>query len=262
MENILNKEYFHFGTNNIRKELWLNLYMQKEFTNYSKPLGGLWCSKQNDYNFCEWLIYKEDTIPHDYEIYVGDQKSCLVKFKNDSKILSISNTNDYKNLKDSGMVVKLDEPIQIYGLYDYMIVEELPNYEKIKEFYDLLYVNPHSDKSLYQYSVDTILAIKSTSVEYYKPLECDYYGRKITSIGNKEQIKDVNKEYLELLKYLKELLTNTNSYNFKEILDSLINNENILKLLPDNIDKKHALGVAIINTYNKIQDEKKLVLHN
>lgn len=270
MNNLLDVEYFHFGTNNIRKELWLNLYMINEKYNYSKPLGGLWCSNQNAYNFCDWLTYKEEEEekPYDYDIYVGNKTSSLVKFRDNVKLLSINNKNDFKNLKDSGMTVKLDTPIKMYGLLDYEYIYELPDYNKIKKLYDLLYINSYADRSLNQYSVNTMLAINPNTIEYFKPINCDYYTKEIISIGEKEYIKDLDSNYLELLKYLKEYLlklnydTKNNLLNAKEIADTLLDNKDITDRLPNDIDKKHALGVAITNINNDLQEEKKLVLHN
>lgn len=264
MENMLDKEYFHFGTDNIRRELWLDLYMQNNYTNYSKPLGGLWCSPINNYNFCDWLIYKEEEMPYDYDTYVSNRKSCLVKFKDNKKLLAINTKNDFKNLKDSGMTITLDTPIRIFKIYDYIYIKELPDYEKINSYYDLLYISPFADETLYQYSVNTMLALKIDSIEYYKPIDCDYYSKKIDSIGEKHFIKGLSNDYIKLLKYLKELLTNysISSFNKNELLKKLLCDEYVKSLLPNDIDNEHMLGVAIINSFNKIQNEKKLNLHN
>ena len=48
----------------------------------------------------------------------------------------------------------------------------------------------------------------------------------------------------------------------KKLLKLTLNDKDIIKLIPYNIDKEHALRVAIMNVYNQIRDEKKLVLHN
>lgn len=270
METILDKEYFHFGTKDIRKELWLNLYMQRKYTNYSKPLGGLWCSKQNEYTLSEWLMYIEDLSEtregYNYDDYVHGKDSSLVKFKPTSKLLEIKNSNDFKNLEDSGYMKTLKEPISIYNRIDYMYIYKIPDYEKIKTIYDLLYINSYADKSLYQYSVDTLLAINPNSIEYFKPLICDYTNKKIISIGDKQNIKEMNSSYLVLLKYIKELVKkefNDDLYVMRnKLFKLLLNDKNITNLIPNNIDKSHALGVAITNSYNELQDEKKLILHN
>ena len=274
MESLLEKEYFHFGTDNIRKELWLNLYMQTTYYNYSKPVGGLWCSKQNDYILCDWLLYIEDMSQtrhgYNYDDYVYNKKSSLIKFKNDAKLLTISNENDFKNLKDSGLIKKLEEPIRISNRFDFIYVYELPDYEKIKKIYDLLYVDTFTDKSLYQYSVDTMLAINSDAIEYYRPLKCDYIERQILSIGDKCTIADPSQDYSLLLKYLREIIiSKVKQFNDnelyeikKKLLKLTLNDKDIIKLIPYNIDKEHALRVAIMNVYNQIRDEKKLVLHN
>lgn len=56
--------------------------------------------------------------------------------------------------------------------------------------------------------------------------------------------------------------TKNNLLNAKEIADTLLDNKDITDRLPNDIDKKHALGVAITNINNDLQEEKKLVLHN
>lgn len=273
MENMLDKEYFHFGNNKIRLELWLNLYMQKKYNNYAKPLGGLWCSMQNDYILCDWLLYIEEMSQYgyiySYEDYVYDKNSSLIKFKNNSKILSINDKNDFKNLKDSGLTLKLDEPMRISNEVNFIYFQELPDYEKLKKMYDLLYVNPYADDSLNQYSINTMLVINPDAIEYYKPLKCDYYNRKIIDIGKKQTISNLSSEYIQLLKYIKNLIIiktkqfDKDLYELKkELITHLMSNKNITNLIPNDIDKKQALGVAIINMYNEIQDEKKLILHN
>ena len=274
MNNLLEKEYFHFGTDKIKRELWLNLYMQTKYSNYSKPIGGLWCSKQNKYILCDWLLYIEDMRKsrqdHNYDDYVRNKKSSLIKFKEDAKLLTISNKNDFKNLKDSGLIKKLKEPIRIFDIFDFIYITEIPDYEKIKKLYDLLYVDTFTDKSLYQYSVNTMLAINPDAIEYYKPLKCDYTERRIIEIGDKYTIGKLSNDYSLLLKHIKEIIISKAKYfndndlyeMRKELLKLLLNDKNIIKLIPSDIDKDHALKVAIVNAYNEIQDEKKLILHN
>ena len=207
---------------------------------------------------------------YNYDDYVYNKKSSLIKFKNDAKLLTISNENDFKNLKDSGLIKKLEEPIRISNRFDFIYVYELPDYEKIKKIYDLLYVDTFTDKSLYQYSVDTMLAINSDAIEYYRPLKCDYIERQILSIGDKCTIADPSQDYSLLLKYLREIIiSKVKQFNDnelyeikKKLLKLTLNDKDIIKLIPYNIDKEHALRVAIMNVYNQIRDEKKLVLHN
>lgn len=273
MKELLNKEYFHFGTDKIKRELWLNLHILTKYPNYMKPLGGLWCSNQNNYILCDWLMYIEDMSElkdgYDYDDYVCNKNSSLIKFKNNAKLLTINNKNDFKNLRDSGLIKKLKVPIRICNDFDFIYVDEIPDYEKIKKLYDLLYVNSYADKSLYQYSIITMLAINPDVIEYYKPLKCDYLERKIIEVGEKETINDLSSNYLLLVKFIRQLIVNdmnilnNDIYEVrKQMINELMTNKNIINLIPNDIDKKHALEVAIINTYNEIRDEKKLVLHN
>ena len=132
MSLLLDDEYFHFGTDILYKELWGKIQMIHK-SNYTKPIGGLWTSPVNSYYLCDWLRYREFRDRYNFDLFVANQKSSLVKFKSDAKLLNISTENDFKNLKDSGFVITLDEHIKLYTC-DKPIFE-LPDYEKISEYF-------------------------------------------------------------------------------------------------------------------------------
>ena len=115
-----------------------------------------------------------------------------------------------------------------------------------------------------------MLAINPDAIEYYRPLKCDYIERQILNIGDKCTIADPSQDYSLLLKYLREIIISKVKYFNdnelyeikKKLLKLILDDKDIIKLIPYNIDKEHALRVAIMNVYNEIRDEKKLVLHN
>ena len=146
MENLLKKEYLHLGTDHIYKELWQNIQMDQIYP-LSKPYGGIWAShtRFDDNRICDWIDYLADD---DYELErLKYQKSCLIKFKENIRFLQVNDSNDFKNLKESGFTKSVTSKL-IDLNYN---VEDIPYYEKISEFYDLLYVNPNANPSLKKY---------------------------------------------------------------------------------------------------------------
>lgn len=261
MADLLKNEYVHFGSKDIRSELWLNVQMQKQNFNYSKPIGGLWCSKSNEYGICDWLFYKNDTKEEEYPYYVSNKGSCYIKFKDNSKILSLETRSDYLNLKESGMILKLSQPIKIYGRFDYEYLDEIPNYEKIRDYYDVLYVDPYIDKVFLQYSIETILSLKEEAIEYYKPIEANYINHSIISVGDKKSVIPKSKEYINFVKEIQLLFNNIKYKNYDDMItvlynlrDSIFNEFSDKKTLEEiNItnvkgaDKKHLLYVVVNN---------------
>lgn len=261
MSLLLDDEYFHFGTDILYKELWGKIQMIHK-SNYTKPIGGLWTSPVNSYYLCDWLRYREFRDRYNFDLFVANQKSSLVKFKSDAKLLNISTENDFKNLKDSGFVTTLDEPIKLYTCDK--PIYELPDYEKISEYYDLMYVDYFVHECFTQYCVNTMLAINSSAVEYYKSLDVDYLNHTINSISEKKYIIEPNKEYYEFLKYVRELLGSIDARSYDEfieklnklkrsIIEDLEKNFDFSKLnLPKGID----INKFVIATSNNIFSEK------
>ena len=89
-KDILKSEYFHFGTDIIKRELWLDVFFTECYSNYTKPIGGLWCSKRNKDYLCDWLEYKKEKNSEMFLYYFDHINSCLIKFKKaTSKIIFI-----------------------------------------------------------------------------------------------------------------------------------------------------------------------------
>lgn len=270
MSKLLNEEYHNLGTNDIKKELWLNVQMDQLYKNYIKPYGGLWTSHLNNYSISDWISYKKEKNDLDELDSIRYLNSCLVKFKKDSKFISLENNNDYKNLKDSGFVYKLDTPLKLNTWYT-KTIDELIDYEKISNYYDLIYINPISNTTLSNYSINTMYALNPSCIEYYKPITIDIDKNKILTIGTKKNIKEPTKEYYDLINTIKIMFqkqiicTNYNEYINKlyELSKSI---EQTLLNDIDNIDypildKKRLINIIIRNIYREeYLKTKKLLL--
>jgi len=205
MNDLLKEEYFHLGTDHINLELWNKIYMDHIKNNYIKPIGGLWSSHLNDFYISDWLEYMLHHA-NDYQkerLYYA--KACLVKFKEDSKLLTIETNNDYKNLKDSGYTQNLSNPIPVNNYGKKILINEILDYDKIFRDFNLLYIFPLANESLHNYSVNTMFALKPEIIDYYKPIEFDINERKITCIGDKKEIEEISYEYKELYDYIKTI---------------------------------------------------------
>ena len=265
-KDILKSEYFHFGTDIIKRELWLDVFFTECYSNYTKPIGGLWCSKRNKDYLCDWLEYKKEKNSEMFLYYFDHINSCLIKFKNNSKLLSITNNNDYKNLKDSGFVKKLHEPMKLTNEYDYFYIDEIPDYNKISVDYDILYVEPFFSKIFYQFSIDTVLAMNIDCIEYYKSLVCDYENNIILRESEKKKIEKIDNCFLKLYEVLESKFKNKNFSDQKEmdefrkhILYTLKNDINLLKLIKKDLSSDEVLKTSLNNIANKLS--KKMILH-
>lgn len=253
MSKILEKEYFHCGTNAIYKELWLYPQMEQIHKSYIKPYGGLWCSNINDVSLSDWIAYKEDESSIDEIEQLHNMKNCLIKFKNNSKFISIGNRNDYKNLKDSGFVKILDKPIELNKHYYTKIIDEIIDYEKLSEICDLLYVDHTSHSILSNYSVRTMLALKPDCIEYYKPIEVDYEQHKILKTDKKQCLKEPNKHFYLLYNYIENLFYDIHNGNYEDYINNLYTvKNNIIYLLNNDLDDKELNLVNIPLKYKKL----------
>lgn len=222
MEKLLQEEFFHFGSDKILKELWLNIQTCQSGTNYIKPYGGLWTSHTNNYNLCDWLMYKEEKDPMNFDIYVGQRPSCLIKFKDNSKLLKIENNNDFKNLKDSGYVKKLETPIEINKYtFHTTTIDETIDYDKIANDFDLLYVNNILNDYFRNYSVTSMLGLNPEAIEYYKAIDADYINHEIIKVGDKQYITEPTKDYYDLVNKIRKLFTITSNTNYNEYIKTL-----------------------------------------
>lgn len=250
MEKLLNDEYYHLGAKNFYKELWLYPQMEQIYTNYIKPLGGIWTSHTNPFTLSDWIGYKEETENFNIE-YLNYIDSSLIKFKNNSKLLKIENGIDYKNLKDSGFIKILETPIKIQKWYSDLLIDEIIDYEKICEFYDLMYVTDFAHKNLSNFSVRTMFALNPNCIEYYKPLTVNYEKHKILNVGKKKFIKEPDISYYKLVDYIRNLYPHINEKDYNTYINILIKEtKNIENNLIENINN---INLSIPNTINKLE---------
>ena len=270
MKKLLQDEFYHYGCDKILKELWLYPQMDQIYTNYIKPYGGLWTSHQNKYTLSDWISYKEDVDNFDQIESLYYLNSCLIKFKENSKLLSIENENDYKNLKDSGFVKILDKPIIIDKWYYKKCINELLNYEKICEYYELLYINNTAHSNLYNFSIRTMYALTPNSIEYYKPIKVDYENHKIIEIKDKQFISEPNDNYYKFIQFVKTLFKDINENNYDLYIEELYNEMNdIIKYLKNNVESYkfndinnlYLIETVVRNIYREKYLLKQKVLH-
>lgn len=258
----LTKEYFHVGTDHIYKELWLDIQMDQRHQ-LLKPYGGLWTSKlrTNCNRLCDWIDYLEEDNPTELE-RISYKKSCLVKFKENIKFLKIKDNNDFKNLKDSGFTIDIsNQPINN--------ITELLNYEKISDYFDLLYIDFFAHPSFNKFCVDTMLALKPDAIEYYKPIIVDYSNQQIKTVSNKKYITELNNSYYELLYYIDCIFDDipfdgdyekyiTKLYNYKSKLIDIVKNNISNFDLPNEILNQTATTI-IENLYREHYREKQKI---
>lgn len=272
MGKLLQEEFFHLGTDKIFIEQWLNIQMDQIYKNCIKPYGGLWTSHQNPFSLCDWLEHKQQIEPFNrFDYYFIS--SCLIKFKENAKLLQINNENDYKNLKESGYIITLKDPIILDKGYYKKVLNELLDYEKISDFYDLLYVNNQVDVSLQNYSVKTMLALNPNSIEYYKPLVVDYENNRIIETKKKEYIKKPDDSFYKFIDYVRSLFYDIDESTYDEYIKKLYSlTKNIIKKinseinnmnlnLPNYIDINQLIDSAVKNMYReKYRDTQKRLI--
>jgi len=262
MNTLLNEEYVHIGTDTIKKELWLYPQMEQIYKDYIKPYGGLWTSHQNNDTLCDWLEYKEEENKLE-ELY--HLKSCLIKFKEKTKLLIINSNNDYKNLKDSGFIKILEIPIIIDKWYYKLIINELIDYEKICNYYDLLYINDMAHNNLRNYSIKTMYTLNPDCIDYYKPLIVDYKNHQILKTLNKIYIEEPNQEYYKFIEYVKTLFNTINENNYEIYIKKLYEeSKSIIKYLKENdnnINNSLIIETVVRNIYREkyLEKQKKIL---
>lgn len=259
MDNLVSDEYLHNGNSIIYKELWNKIYMNPINLkhDYAKPVGGFWTVKFYE-SFSEWMDFLLRRRPEMY--YDAKTKdNLLLKLKDTSKILRIMDKNDFKNLKDSNLTVKLDTPIKKANLFDFVIIDELPNYEKLEEIYDAIYVNPMADISLNTFAVSTMLIMNPNAIDYFKTVklsfeeEYDTPYMSIESIGRPQKIKDVTDNYIKLYELIKKDFIS--SIDRMSNIDELHNIKSMIedKYMFDNtIDNLIRHGIKKIDIINSI----------
>ena len=270
MENLLDKEYLHNGTDIIYKELWNKIYMNPENSNYAKPVGGFWTVEYNE-TFSEWIDFLYDRKRSMYYDAVN-KKNLILKLKDKSKILTIKDKNDYKNLLNSGLIMKLDTPIKQANIFGYDIIEEIPDYYKIEELYDALYVTPYGDTSLNTFAVNTMLILNPDAIDYFKRIEFlyttedDICSMEVKTIGKKEKIKQITDNYYKLFNLIENEFINKikSSKDLNTIRNILIkefnSNDKIDLLIRNGIEKTIIIRSIIHNIETKHKDEIKRLI--
>lgn len=269
MDNLLKQEYFHIGSDRIYKELWLDIQTDQIY-HFEKPYGGLWAShlRTDDNRLCDWVDFLEEKEPMNLE-RLSYRKNCLIKFKEDIPFLQVRNKNDFKNLKDSGFV----KDISSNSIYSGQYITETLDYEKISDYYDLLYVRFCAHPSLKKFCINTMLALNCNAIEYYKPIIVNYSKQKIIRCDNPLKITEPCQEYYQLVNYIvsnfndikfngnyEEYIRKLNTY--KNHLISLITT-NLSGLginLPSYLDSNEIIDIIIQNLYRKKYREKQKTL--
>ena len=235
MENLLKKEYLHLGTDHIYKELWQNIQMDQIYP-LSKPYGGIWASHTR-----------------------FDDKENI-------RFLQVNDSNDFKNLKESGFTKSVTSKL-IDLNYN---VEDIPYYEKISEFYDLLYVNPNANPSLKKYCFNTMLALNPDAIEYYKSVMLDIEKQTIIKYEEKKKLTEPTQKYYDLVKYINGSFKNIGfSGNYQEYILKLNSyKKELTKIIKNNIDDKYLndvktntlIDTIIQNSYREKYLEKQKIL--
>lgn len=203
----------------------------------------------------------------DYELErLKYQKSCLIKFKWKYRFLQVNDSNDFKNLKESGFTKSVTSKL-IDLNYN---VEDIPYYEKISEFYDLLYVNPNANPSLKKYCFNTMLALNPDAIEYYKSVMLDIEKQTIIKYEEKKKLTEPTQKYYDLVKYLnnafKDIEFNGNYQEYILKLNSFKND--LLNMLKTDIKDKYLddvntnilIDTIIQNLYREKYLEKQKIL--
>ena len=261
MNTLLDKEYVHNGTSVIYKELWNKIYMNPANTNYGyiKPTGGFWTSNYSSDNLSLWLEYLLDECPDMLEEALL-KDNIILKLYSNSKLLTVENKNDFMNLRDSNLTTKLNKPSKILYQYDYEYINEILDYEKIAQLYDAIYVNPYADKSLYNYSVPTMLIMNPNIIEYFKKVNAYYDETQkriiVNNIGKPELISNVDESYYKLVNVIKsefnKLVNNIKTINDlamvkNELQNKFINSKDIDFLINKNLSKKDIIDTILHN---------------
>lgn len=294
------KEYVHMRTDNIKKELWVNPYMEQTINNnFTKPRGGLWLSNKTDHFLCEWIeynkyercLYDEDKF---YAIF-NNKDGCFVKLKEGSKILNIQTPDDFNKLREKGYVINLKEDnkknYKIYiddrkydlirNLYHkkiysaYLNFDEILDYEKIIKNFDAIIINLEADISFIQFDIkQSIFVINPDSIEYYRPFKLDLDNLKPYNISDNKIIVEPTEDYYKLVEYIKIKFNDIDfNGNYDEYINKLNNYVQIFSdvikpkiadmgfKLNQSLDLNRVIETIIKNIYiDKYREKKKLIL--
>ena len=146
----------------------------------------------------------------------------------------------------------------------------MPNYEKISELYDLLYIDFDAHPSLKNYCFNTMLALNPEAIEYYAPVSIDIDAQKIIKREEKKKITEPDQKYYELVKHLnntfKDIEFNGNYQEYILKLNSFKND--LLNMLKTDIKDKYLddvntsilIDTIIQNLYREKYLEKQKIL--
>lgn len=268
--DLLNKEFIHIGTNKIYKELWQNIRMDQTYPFITKPYGGLYCSNINE-ELCDWLSYVRIEKSKFYD-FVSSKPSCIIKLKNNTKLLTLNNKNDIDILKNNNLILNYESnPIIINKYYYNYSISFLPNYEKISILYDVIYINPYIDNTFKEYSIPTLLILNPSAIEYYKPLVKK--DEKIIKIEDKKNLLNPSKDYYEYYRYIESLFNETNALDYNLFIkelntlrDKIISDKNNLYNnlnfnINSDINNQQLLEAITHNIYREKYLLKQKVLH-
>ncbi len=274
MSEILDKEYIHIGSDKIYKELWTPVHMDQMYPNL-KPYGGFWVSEESS-RICYWLEYVKSKSEEEYEYYFSDKNGCLVKFKQDIRVLEIKSKEDFESLWDKDLIRDVsDKDFNLGYCYDNYKINSILDYEKISKIFDLIYINKNVDSSLLKMYIDnTIIALNPNAIDYFRPLDIDFYYEKINHTGKKCELIEPTQDYYKLLNYIYDLFKDVEfcgNYNdyierlykykktfFEENIDSI---KQMNFFMNDNIPIDKVVRVILETIYcEKYQEKQKKLL--
>ena len=271
MEEVLKREYIHWGTDNLKEELWLNISHDRFHSNNVKPRGGLWCSRFG-FGLGDWIDYIKRNN-YMWDEFLGRKKCCLVKFKENARLAKIDTKEDYLRLYELGYIKDLSETETITINHRKAEIRYTLDYDKLCKDFDLIYINPYLSNELELYRVPSILVFNSNAIEYYKPIQVDYYDEEIIEEGEKKFIQKPNEDYYKFINYINEIFNKLNySDNFLEELELLKDKlsecikENFSELgfnIGNEVDINLLIENTISNIYYKKEEEyKSYILQN
>lgn len=271
MEELLKKEYIHWGTSDLKEELWLNISHDRFHSNNIKPRGGLWCSRFS-FGLGDWIDYIKRNN-YEWEEFLGRKTCCLVKFKESARLAKIDTKEDYLNLYSLGYIIDLNDSETITINHQKTEIKYTLDYDKLCKDFDLIYINPYLANELALYRVPSVLVFNSKAIEYYKPIQVDYYNEEIINEGEKKFIQKPNEDYYKFINYITESFNNIN-YGDNYLEDLLKFKDDLIRYVKEhftefgfNIGNDININLLIENTINNIyykkeEDYKNYILQN
>lgn len=271
MEELLKQEYIHWGTSELKEELWLNLSHDRFHSNNVKPRGGLWCSRFN-FGLGDWIDYIKRNN-YMWDEFLGRKTCCLVKFKENARFAKIETKEDYLKLYELGYINDLSESEMITINHKKTEVKYTLDYDKLCKDFDLIYLNPYLSNELALYRVPSVLVFNSNAIEYYKPIQVDYYNEEIINVGEKKYIQKPNEDYYKFVNYISETF-NSLDYSDKFLDDLVKFKDDLISYVKEHfsefgfhigndVDTNLLIENTINNIYYKKEEEyKSYILQN